>query len=66
MANVAKPGIVKKNLLHDEDSHCLAQLRACLHDAKAKRNNLGSQEEVDNIGRVVLDKGSDNTEGRKT
>ena len=48
-ANVVQPVVIKKDLLHDEDRNSLAKLGAGLHDAEAQWNNLGSEEEVDNV-----------------
>lgn len=59
---IVQPGVVEQNLLHDEDGNGFRQLGACLHDPKAERNDLGRQEEVDNLGRVVLDQGADDSE----
>jgi hypothetical protein len=47
--NVVQPVVIKKDLLHDEDRNSLAKLRAGLHDAEAQWNNLGSEEEVDDV-----------------
>ena len=62
-ADVVETVVVEQYLLHDEDGHRLAQLRARLHDAKAQRDDLGGQQKVDDLGRVVLDQGADNAEG---
>lgn len=32
MAYISKSSVIKKNFLYDENSHCFAQLRTCLHD----------------------------------
>lgn len=61
-ADVVQAIVVKKDLLHDEDGDGLAELRARLHDAQTERNDLGGQQEVDDLGRVVLDKGANDTE----
>jgi len=58
--------IVQQNLLHDEDGHSLAQFRSSLHNAKAERNDLGSEKEIDHIGRIVFDKRSYDTERCET
>ena len=62
LADVLQSKVVQKNLLHNKNGNSLAQLAAGLHDAKAKRNNLGGQEEVDDLAAVVLDKGADDAE----
>jgi len=61
-ANIIQPMIIKKDLLHNEYSHRLAQLRARLHDSKAERDDFGREEEVDDVGGIVLNKCTDNTE----
>lgn len=61
-ADVVQAIVVKKDLLHDEDSNGLTELGARLHDAQTERNDLGGQQEVDDLGRVVLDKGANDTE----
>lgn len=58
-ADVIKAIIVEEYLLDDEDGNRLGQFRACLHDPQAQRNYLGGQEEVDHLGRVVLDESAD-------
>jgi hypothetical protein len=63
LANVCETDIVKENLLNDEDSDSLAKLGTSLHDTQAQRNDLGGQEEVDNLGGVVLDECSNDAKG---
>jgi hypothetical protein len=65
-ADVVEPIVVQEDLLNDEDGDRLAQFRTCLHNSKAERDDFGSKEEVDNLGRVILDQGPDDTEGRQT
>lgn len=48
--------------MNDEDGDGLAELRARLHYAQTERNDLGSEQKVDDLGRVVLDQGTDDTE----
>lgn len=64
-ADVVEAIVVKKDLLHDEDGDSLAELRAGLHNSQTERNNLGGQQEVDDLGRVVLDKSANDTETGK-
>jgi hypothetical protein len=61
-ADVVEAIVVKKDLLHDEDGDSLAELRPGLHNTQTERNDLGGQQEVDDLGRVVLDKSADYTE----
>ncbi len=63
--NVVQAVVVEQDLLDDKDGNGLAQLRASLHDAQAKWDDLSGEEEVDHIRAVVLDQGSDNTQGCK-
>lgn len=61
LADVREANVVKENLLYDEDGDGFAELGTGLHDAQAKRDNLGRQEEVDHFRGVVLDKGANDT-----
>lgn len=61
--NVVQTTVVEENLLNDEDGNCLAQFRAGLHYPETEGNDLRRQEEVDDLGGVVLDKCSDNAQG---
>lgn len=54
--------IVEKDFLDDKYSHGLAELRTSLHDSEAERDDFGRQEEVDHVGRVVLDKSTNDSE----
>ena len=62
-ANVVQAVVVQQDLLHDEDGDRLAELRAGLHDAQAKGDDLGGKEEVDHLSRVILNQRADNSEG---
>lgn len=61
-ANIVQTNVVQQYFLDNKYGDGLAQLRAGLHDAKAERNDLRGKEEVDHIGRIVLHKGTDDTE----
>lgn len=61
-ADIVQAIVVKKDLLHDEYGDSLTELRARLHDAQTERNDLGGQQEIDDLGRVVLDEGANDTE----
>jgi hypothetical protein len=65
LANVRQANVIKQNLLDNEDCDSLAELRASLHDTKAERDDLGCQEEVDDLGGVILDKRADDTKRSK-
>jgi hypothetical protein len=58
MAYVGEAGLVEEDLLDDEDGDGLGELGACLHDAQAKGNDLGGEEEVnDSVIVILLDDG---------
>lgn len=57
-ADVVKPAVIKQYLLNDEDSDSLAKLGTRLHDAQTKRDDLGGQQEVDDLGGIVLNQGT--------
>jgi hypothetical protein len=59
--NVVKPIVVEQDFLNNEDSNGFAKFRAGLHDTQAQRNDLCCQEEVDDLGRIVLHKCTNNT-----
>ena len=61
LADVRQANVVKQDLLHNEDRDGLAELGAGLHDTKTERNDLRGEEEVDDLGRVILDKRTDDT-----
>lgn len=65
-ADIGQANVVQKNLLHDENSHCLAQLRPSLHDTETERDNLGREEEVDHIRGIVLHKRTDHAQRSET
>lgn len=54
LADVSETQIVKQDLLDDKDGHRLGQLRASLHDPETKGDNLGREQEVDDIRVVIL------------
>jgi hypothetical protein len=62
LADVGEAGVIEENLLYYKYSDSLAQLGARLHDAKAQRDNLRSEQEVDNLRRIVLDEGANDSE----
>lgn len=61
-ADVVEAIVVKKDLLHDKDGDSLAKLGSGLHDAQAEGNDFGGQQEVDDLGRIVLDERANDTE----
>lgn len=65
MAYVAKAGIVQKYLLNDENGDRLAELRAGLHDPKTERYNLRGQQEIDDLGGIILDQRANDTQRRQ-
>lgn len=54
-ADICQADIIQQDLLDDKDGHRLAQLRARLHDTQAEGDDLGGEQEVDDVRRVVLD-----------
>ena len=62
-ADVREPHVVEENLLHDKDGNRLAQLGASFHDPKAQRDDLRRQEEIDDLGGIILDQGPNDSEG---
>lgn len=65
-ADIVEAVIVEEDLLDDEDGHGLTKFRARLHDAQAERDDLGCEEEVDDLGRIILNEGADNTQASET
>lgn len=65
-ANIVQSTVVKQYLLDDENGDRLAKFRPSLHDSEAQRNDLGSKKKIDNLGRVVLHKGTDDSQGGKS
>ena len=61
-ANIIQTMIIKKDLLDNEYSHGLAELRASLHNSEAERDDFGRQEKVDDVGRIVFNKSTDDSE----
>jgi hypothetical protein len=52
VTDVGEPGLVKEDLLHNEDRDRLGKFRAGFHDAEAEGDDLGRKEEV--YDRVVV------------
>jgi hypothetical protein len=63
--NVVETVVVEEDLLHNEDGDCLAKLGASLHDAQAQRDDFRREQEVDDLGRIVLDEGADDAQARQ-
>jgi hypothetical protein len=61
-ANIVQPMIIEEYLLHNEYGDRLAELRASFHDSEAKRDDLCREKEVDHIGGIVLDKGTNDSQ----
>ena len=66
LADVTQTNVVEQDLLDNKDGYCLAELRACLHDAKTEGDNLCCEEKVDDLGRVVFDERTNNAKGGKS
>lgn len=64
-ANIVEAVVVEQNLLDNENRHRLAELGPRLHDAKTQRNDLGGQQEVDHLSRVILNQRTDHSQRRE-
>ena len=53
--NIVEAVVVQEYFLNNEYGNRFAQLRPGFHDPKAQWNDLSREEEVDDIGRVILD-----------
>jgi hypothetical protein len=62
-ADIIQPMIIEEDLLDNEYCDGLAELGASLHNSKTEGDDLCGQQEVDNVGGVVLDKCSNDTQG---
>lgn len=60
-ANVIQSIIVEEDFLDDEDGNGLGQLGTGFHDPQTEGNDLSRQKKVDDLGRIVLNKGANNT-----
>lgn len=63
--DIVKTVVIKQNLLDDEDGNRLAELRPGLHNPQAEGNDLGREKEVDDLGRIILDKRTDDSQRSK-
>lgn len=66
LADVLQTHVVQENLLYNEDGDGLAELGTGLHDTEAQRDDLSGEEEVDDLGAVVLDESANDTERSQT
>jgi len=62
LTDVGEPHIIQQDLLNDEDGHRLGKFGAGLHDAEAQWDDLGGQQEIDDIGGIIFDQCTDNAE----
>jgi hypothetical protein len=60
--DVVQAMIIEKNLLDNENSDCLAELRASFHYPKTQWNDFSCEKEVDNIRGIVFDKSTNNSQ----
>jgi hypothetical protein len=49
LTDVRQAEIVEQDLLDDEDGDCFREFRSGLHDAEAEGDDLGGEEEVDDV-----------------
>jgi hypothetical protein len=61
LADVRQADIIQQDLLHDKDRDGLAEFGAGLHDTKTEWDDFGCQEEIDDLGGVILDKCTNDT-----
>lgn len=54
LADVGEAEVVEKDLLDDKDCDRFGEFGAGLHDSEAEGDDLGGEEEVDDVGVVVL------------
>jgi len=64
-ADIIETVVVQQYLLNNKDGNGLRQLRARLHNPQTKGNDLSGQEKVDDLGRVVFNKGANDSETGK-
>lgn len=65
-ADVCKTYVIEQDFLYNEDGDRLAELGPGLHDTETQGDDLGSEEEVDDIRGVILDQRTNDTERRET
>ena len=66
LTDVLQAHVVKQYLLDDEDGNGFAELGSSLHDTEAQRDDLRGEEEVDDLGGVILDQSANDTERGQT
>lgn len=67
LANVGEADIIEQDLLDNEDGDRLAELAAGLHDSQTQGDDLGAEEERNDLAVVgLLDEGADDAEGRQS
>lgn len=60
-ADIVEAHVIEQDLLDDERGDGFGQLGAGFHDAQAQGNDLGLEQEINDIGIVDLDQGTDNS-----
>lgn len=65
-ANECQSRVVRQDLLKDEDCEGLREIEANVHDTEAQEDQLSVQEEVDHVGIIRLDEGSNHTQAGQT
>ena len=66
LADVCKTNVIQQDLLDNEDGNGFTELGTRLHDAQAQRDDFGCQEEIDDLGRIILDESANDTKRRQT
>ena len=65
LADVGEANVIQEDLLDNEDGNRLAQLRSGLHDTEAERDDFGGEKKIDDLGGVIFDQGTNDTERGK-
>lgn len=66
LTNIIQSSLVQQDLLENERGHGFGKLRTSLHDSKAKRDDLGGEEEIDHFLLIGLDQGPDHAQAGQT
>lgn len=62
MTDVLKSDPVQQDFLDDKDGHGSAKFVPCFHDPQAEWDNLGGDEELDDLWVLVLDERPDDAQ----
>ena len=62
VTNVFQTPVVEQDLLHNEDGHGFAELAPGFHHSQAEGDDLGREQEVNDVGGVVFDQSTNDAE----